>query len=239
MSSGQSGGQSGQDWASASAPGGTPIIDSIFDFSAEALGQLKTWLEQSGMNLPASTTAGQIPVVTTAAFATISARHNQQILLEIDAANSIYWQMRYNGNSTSTYKWEYIAGNPGFHTIDTQENLVTGGAYSDLATVGPFYVLPRDGKYTFTWGANATPQTGGAFTSSAGIQIWNGATSQIGSKLIPWNSQGAEYSGSQSDTITGLTAGTQVRVRYANTIPGGTAGWARFRYLRVIPVAIL
>lgn len=46
------------DWAKASAPGGTPKIDSIFDFSAEALGQLKVWLEQSGLNLPISNIVG-------------------------------------------------------------------------------------------------------------------------------------------------------------------------------------
>lgn len=47
-----------QDWTSASAPGATPKINSIFDFSAEALGQLKVWLEQAGMNLPISNIIG-------------------------------------------------------------------------------------------------------------------------------------------------------------------------------------
>lgn len=46
------------DWAQASAPGQKPIIDSIFDFSAEALGQLKVWLEQSGLVLPPTTIIG-------------------------------------------------------------------------------------------------------------------------------------------------------------------------------------
>lgn len=47
-----------QDWTSASSPGATPKITSIFDFSAEALGQLKVWLEQSGLNLPISQVVG-------------------------------------------------------------------------------------------------------------------------------------------------------------------------------------
>lgn len=39
------------DFATFTAPGTTPKINSIFDFSAEALGQLKLWLEQSGLNI--------------------------------------------------------------------------------------------------------------------------------------------------------------------------------------------
>lgn len=46
------------DWAKATAPGGTPVINSIFDFSAEALGQLKVWIEQSGLNLPITNIIG-------------------------------------------------------------------------------------------------------------------------------------------------------------------------------------
>jgi len=50
--------QQGADWANASQPGTTPKINSIFDFSAEALGQLKLWLEQQGLNLPVSNILG-------------------------------------------------------------------------------------------------------------------------------------------------------------------------------------
>ena len=49
---------SSQDWTTASAPGKTPQITSIFDFSAEALGQLKVYLEQAGLNLPISNIVG-------------------------------------------------------------------------------------------------------------------------------------------------------------------------------------
>lgn len=46
------------DWANATAPGQAPIINSIFDFSAEALGQLKVWFEQSGISLPINQIVG-------------------------------------------------------------------------------------------------------------------------------------------------------------------------------------
>lgn len=50
--------QEGGDWANAAQPGNVPKINSIFDFSAEALGQLKLWLEQQGLNLPVSNILG-------------------------------------------------------------------------------------------------------------------------------------------------------------------------------------
>lgn len=50
--------QEGGDWANAAQPGTTPKINSIFDFSAEALGQLKLWLEQQGLNIPVSNILG-------------------------------------------------------------------------------------------------------------------------------------------------------------------------------------
>ena len=46
------------DWANAAQPGGVPKITSIFDFSTEALGQLKLWLEQQGLNLPVTNILG-------------------------------------------------------------------------------------------------------------------------------------------------------------------------------------
>ncbi len=40
------------DLAKITAPGTAPTITSIFNFSAEALGELKTWLESAGLNVP-------------------------------------------------------------------------------------------------------------------------------------------------------------------------------------------
>lgn len=45
-------------WINATSPGVTPKITSIYDFSAEALGQLKVWLEQAGLNIPINQVVG-------------------------------------------------------------------------------------------------------------------------------------------------------------------------------------
>lgn len=47
-----------QDFTTLTPPGTTPKINSLFDFSAEALGQLKFWLEQSGLNIPVAQILG-------------------------------------------------------------------------------------------------------------------------------------------------------------------------------------
>lgn len=45
-----------------------PVVGDIYDFSDEALGQLKTWLEQSGLKIPASQLVGYatVPAAPTA-----------------------------------------------------------------------------------------------------------------------------------------------------------------------------
>jgi hypothetical protein len=48
----------GGDFPTLSPPGGTPKITSIFDFSAEALGQLRLWLEQNPPSVPISSVLG-------------------------------------------------------------------------------------------------------------------------------------------------------------------------------------
>lgn len=46
------------DFTSLTSPGTDPKITSIFDFSTEALGQMKLWLEQAGINIPIGQVTG-------------------------------------------------------------------------------------------------------------------------------------------------------------------------------------
>ena len=69
----------------------------------------------------------------------------------VDARGTV-WQFRYNAGSASAYKWEFIGG-PAVVAppVDTAENTASGVPV-DLATVGPFFALPRPGDYTFEYG---------------------------------------------------------------------------------------
>ena len=148
------------------------------------------------------------------------------------------WKFRYNAGSANADKWEYVGGAPAFATVDTQQNFTTGGSIHDLGTVGPSITVPRAGVYLIRWGASMTPQTGGAFNSSCSAEIWNAASAQLGTKVAQINNQGAEYAVSSEDRISGIAASTEIRVRYKNTISGGSGGYARFRYLEVLPIRV-
>ena len=39
-----------------------PVVSDIYDFSEEALSQMKTWIEQSGLKIPASQLVGSASV---------------------------------------------------------------------------------------------------------------------------------------------------------------------------------
>lgn len=62
------------DWADAKSPFATKKITSIFDFSSEALGELKLWMESAGLSLPsvirAQSTANAASVTRSAFTAT-------------------------------------------------------------------------------------------------------------------------------------------------------------------------
>lgn len=219
---------SGQDWTTASAPGGIPKITSIFDFSAEALGQLKVWLEQSGLSLPQP--SFQIPVITTSAFASISARHNQQILLEIDSANAIYWQMRYNANSTSTHKWEYLAGSPLYSKVDTSES-TDSTSYVDLATVGPSGTIPRSGDYLVSYGVRF-----GDVNHWASVKFGSAATSDTDGINLLSSAAISGIGNSRLISKTGLSTSDVVKVQSRSN--DGVSHPTSHRWLSIIPIRI-
>lgn len=160
------------------------------------------------------------------------------VLVDSLTAPTYQWTFRYNAGSSNGDKWEFVGGTPAFATVDTQENMTSGGAIHDLATVGPTFTVPRAGVYLVRWGVNMTPQTGGAFNSTGIAEIWNGTSAQLGTKVCQIANQGAEYAIATEDRISGLAASTAIRVRYKNSIGGGTAGYARFRFLTVTPIRV-
>jgi hypothetical protein len=156
---------------------------------------------------------------------------------DADPDSTISWAFRYNAGNT-TYDWEFIGGAPGWSTVDTQENFTSGGSIHDLTTAGPIFTVPLAGTYLVRWGANMTPQTGGAFNSTCVAEIWNGTSAQLGSKVIQTSNQGSEQALATADRITGLSAATDIRMRYKNSISGGSVGYARFRFVEVTPIRV-
>jgi hypothetical protein len=75
----------------------------------------------------------------------------QETILVDSITNPTYqWRFRYNVNSSSSYKWEFIGGAPAISRVplgDTFEPVPSGGGYSSTTTVGPIITLSRAGEY--------------------------------------------------------------------------------------------
>ena len=80
------------------------------------------------------------------------AGHGTYFDLVVDASGTT-WHFRYNSQSTSSYKWEFIGGSPLFSEILTFETRSTAG-FGDFPTeIGPSVTLPRQGDYMIRFGA--------------------------------------------------------------------------------------
>jgi len=112
-----------------------------------------------GTTLPASPVDGQ-----------------EAILVDSTTASTYQWRFRYNAQSTSAYKWEFVGGS----------SMRSGGGGGTLATTqtapidvpnGPVLALPRAGTYRFTFGASV--YNAGTFAGAYAtiMQVYNGATS--------------------------------------------------------------
>jgi hypothetical protein len=72
----------------------------------------------------------------------------QEAILVDSTTNPTYqWRFRYNVGSTSPYKWEFIGGPPAYATVGPNESTGTTGAWINLATPGPLFIVPRAGDY--------------------------------------------------------------------------------------------
>jgi hypothetical protein len=71
----------------------------------------------------------------------------QRAVLVDSVTNPNYqWEFRYNAQSTSSYKWEFIGGPPAYIAVEVTEN-TTRTTAGDLATPGPSFTIPRAGDY--------------------------------------------------------------------------------------------
>lgn len=82
-------------------------------------------------------------------------KDGQEINYLLDATTGIVWKFRYRAGSPSPYKWEFVGGAELSAEVSTAETNSGGssGAYGALATPGPSIILPLEGDYDITLGA--------------------------------------------------------------------------------------
>ncbi|MEM3008358.1 MAG: hypothetical protein QXU32_01460 [Nitrososphaerales archaeon] len=157
------------------------------------------------------------------------------------------WMFRYNANSSSSYKWEFIGGTPARSVVETFQT-TTATSYSDLTTVGPDFTIPRAGDYLITinsvirgHGDNGSTNVGFAsydVGSTAASDTW------AAEAMLTWVSGvvAPGFGGSVIMTYrhNGVAANTLIRAKYRRSPPNSTGSSVHFgkRCLHVQPIRI-
>lgn len=163
-----SSGQDSSGWINATAPGVTPKITSIYDFSAEALGQLKLYIEQAGISISPTQILGAKPSrITVAQFRLISNPFDGQQVTITNIDSTLEWTFRYDGNAAV---WKFQYGSPIFIRYDTAEGgAAASGVWTDYAN-GPSKTLDQKGSYLVEFGAHGNGNPAGT-TADTGFSI--------------------------------------------------------------------
>lgn len=173
-------------------------------------------------------------VVTVAAFAALTPEDGDEVYLEVDSTNGIYWHLRYRSASGSSYKWEFLGGPPMSSAVATEET-TTSNSYTALSTAGPSIALPRPGDYEITLGFTGY---NGASGASARMSFDIGATPAVDADSVVAGLGAASQVASAQRTLvkTGLTAVT-LTAKY-NDSPGAGTAYFGNRFLHVRPVRL-
>jgi len=207
--------------------------DIVVDGGVVYMAQIQTNRRPSG-NWPLQSTPITLPRVTSAQMTALVPFDGMEIGLAVDDTNGIVWHLRYNANSASAYKWEFVGGPPLYSTTGgTSDSTTTTGSWITSAS-SPTITAPRAGDYITHCGAEA------AHSAAAGI-ISIGVAAGDTTPPEPWASF-YEFSSNYYQMIStgaqlpAVAAGTVMKIRLFNS-NAGTAAYLR-RWMDAIPVRL-
>lgn len=148
------------------------------------------------------------------------------------AANGVVWRLRYNAQSASAFRWEFIGGVGLRHEIGTTE-ATASTTFVDLATVGPTLTMALAGVYRATYSATGYTDTANGYA----IQAPNfGGTTPLDVTSAVLRCTAATLETTVGRTTEGtVAAGGVIKVQYRAA--GGTGSFSR-RELMVTPVRV-
>jgi hypothetical protein len=95
----------------------------------------------------------------------------EAILVDSITSPTYQWRFRYNAQSTSSAKWEFIGGSPKIVASESRDT-TTSNSYTGIAN-SPTFVIPYNGNYEVSYGCEAWVNTGNA---TAWIALYASAT---------------------------------------------------------------
>lgn len=157
-----------------------------------------------------------------------------------DATNGIVWQMRYRAASASSFKWEYIGGNPMRSEASGTLGTTASATYVDVGTA-PQITVPRQGDYIcrFHWIGSHT--LAAAFGVAA-IKVGGAAAADAQGVLGQNGNANTNWSVSTSIRINSVAASTLLKMQFRSgsgatmTVGHGTSGPM---WLEVVPVRFI
>lgn len=195
-------------------------------------GDLLIWDKLLGRYLAKS--AGGVETVT--ALPLTDLYPGRLIILTDSLSSPTYlWNLRYNADSISTYKWECIGGSPALMIVSPWQSTFSTSP-TNLSTPGPTLVLPAGvgGDFVLDYGAQGRS---GAFGSESRMAYAiNGVAPDV-----TLNSAVTTLNDFQSMSVrrkaTAVAAGATIQSKYATSNPSFEASF-RERWLSVIPFRV-
>ena len=179
-----------------------------------------------------------VPIVTSLPA---SPTDGQEIILADSTTAATYaWQLRYNANAVSSYKWDFVGGSQLAAEVTPAES-TTSTSYTDLATTaGQTVTTPVAGDYDIQINSQSRVNSGGAaagqYISYMTVKVGSNAASDAEANIFGTYCN-VESLANIERTIrkTGLAASTALVLKFKSG--SGTSTFAN-RRIAITPVRV-
>ena len=152
------------------------------------------------------------------------------------SSNGEIWTFRYNANSSSAYKWEFVGGSeymPGYNL----SNKCTAGATA-VFVPGAAFTLARAGDYIFDWGGNLYDE--GAWNHIY-LDLYDSTAAAAVQTVAKTSYTSTTNYGAHMSTkhrINSVSAGRQYAMTIRNSNGTANSGGVSIGYISVRPIRV-